>query len=76
MSKAIYRLHEWCAERIPGVQYPRQQLITRVPPAPFFKYQMPFWRRYLLLLFALIAIPLGLLMLFFAGLIIWAIFTA
>jgi hypothetical protein len=76
MSNAVYRLHEWLADRIPGMQYPKPIVITRVPPPPLFKNQMPLWKRYLLVLFACIAIPLGLVLLFFAGLALWAIFSA
>lgn len=69
----IFRLHEWCAERIPGVQYPKPQVILARPEPPLFKHQMPFWKRYLLILFAMAAIPFGLILLFFAGLVVWAI---
>lgn len=76
MSNAVFRLHEWLAERVPGMQYPKPQVITRVPPPPLFKHQMPFWKRYLLVLFASLAIPLGLIVLFFIGVFVWALFTA
>jgi hypothetical protein len=76
MQRTIYRLHEWLAERIPGMQYPKPLVITRVPAPPLFQHQMPFWKRYLLILFACFAIPIGLALLFLVGLFFWAMFTA
>lgn len=76
VSRALFKIREFFAEKIEFAQYPKQVLMPRQPAPPLFKHQMPFWKRYLLILFALIVIPLGLLLLFFVGLAIWAAFTA
>jgi hypothetical protein len=70
---SFFKMREALADRIPSMQYQKPQT---TPRAPFFKHQMPFWKRYLLVLFACFAIPLGLLLLFGVGLVAWAIITS
>ena len=61
MVSIRYRLHEWLADRLSWVQYPRQEYLSRdaMPKRRLFqfKYQMPWWER-------LVLIQLGLLVLF------------
>ena len=77
MSRVLFKIREFFAEEIKFVQYPKQVLMPRQPAQSFFANQMPLWRRALLVLFASIVIPFGLLIvLFFAGVWIWAMFTA
>jgi hypothetical protein len=76
MRAALFSVREWFAENFSGAQYPKQQLLPRQPAPPFFKHQMPFWKRYLLLLIGLIALGVAALLAFAIGMIVWAAFTA
>ncbi len=56
-----FRLHEWLADHVRWVQYPRQQYISAKqaaprPKRPFWRYQMPWWQRLSLFYFSLLAL--------------------
>lgn len=72
----IYRFNDWLASRFAGVQYPKQTLLPKQGPPPFFKHQMPAATRVILLIFAAIAIPIGLLGLLGIGLILFFVLKA
>jgi len=62
----IYRLHEWCAERIPWVQFP-------APLKAVKRSDVPIMGRFVLLMFGAAAIFAGMAGLGFAALMVWAI---
>lgn len=66
-----YRAQEWAADNFKGVQYPE-----KTAKKPFFKHEMPWSTRVLLVLFAMIVLPLCAIALFFIGLFFVSVFTA
>jgi hypothetical protein len=73
MASILFRAQEWLADRVPGVQYPRLQRINR---PLFFKTQMPWPLRVLLVLIGgglIVASAIALLLL---GVLAWAAIRA
>lgn len=72
-----FRLHEWLANHVKGIQYPRQQYLPDRSARPFFRYPMPWRQRIYLLQFGVIISLTGLVMsslgLFFAHIVVRAI---
>ncbi len=63
-----FRLHDWLADHVRRVQYPRQRYIPARPQRPFWRYQMPLLLRINLALASLAAL-LGSLVLLAVGLL-------
>jgi hypothetical protein len=63
------------AERYRWAQYPRQQLLPRQAPPPFFKVPMAWEARGLLVLFGSLGVAVGVVGLLVAGFVLWAIIT-
>jgi hypothetical protein len=68
----LTRAHEWAADNISWVQYPDVIGIKK----PFFKHQMPFWKRYLLFVVGIAGLLLSAILLFVIVWIVWAVITA
>ncbi len=81
MRSLRFRLHEWLADHVKWVQYPRQQYIPTAqvparPRRPFFKYQMEWWQRLTLFYAGLLAIIFGLAFLAVGGAIFYMVLVA
>ena len=70
------RAQEWLAERVNWVQYPRIRPLQSMKKRLFFATQMPFPLRVGLVLYGLIALGVCALVLFFLGVLFWALITA
>lgn len=79
MNRSLkYRLHEWAADKFQSVQYPSVKPMNESGKlqAPIkFAYPMPFWRRIDIILFSLGGIAIAGIVLFFLGMIAWALIT-
>lgn len=51
-------MREWAADNFKSVQYPGVQE-DGVVKKPFFKHQMPLWKRYLLLVYGVAGLLIG-----------------
>jgi hypothetical protein len=69
----VQRAHEWLADHVSWVQYPR---ITPMRRVSFFKTQMPWPTRVALVLFGSTTLVICAIALFFLGLLFWAALTA
>jgi hypothetical protein len=69
------RIQEWLAQRVGGVQYPQISSARNTRP-PFFKNDMTWERRALIVLVSIVVIVIGLVILAFACLVLWAIITS
>ncbi|WP_150102988.1 hypothetical protein [Sideroxydans lithotrophicus] len=74
-----FRLRDWLADRVRGIQYPRQQYMPQSTQRPFFRYQMPLWQRIAALQLGLFTTLAGLLLsaagLFVAYVFVKALFS-
>jgi hypothetical protein len=68
-----FRIHEWLAEHVKWIQYPGVQAVSS---SPFFKNQMHWSTRMMLVLLGCIVLIVCAIALFFLGLFFWAIITA
>lgn len=70
-----YRAREWAADNFKSVQYPDVHEEDK-PKQPFFKHQMPFWKRYFLFCIGVCGLLVGLtLMVAILG-FFWALITS
>lgn len=70
-----FRVREWWADHVKSAQYPRPILVS---PArePFFNNAMPLYLRFGLVVLGLVLLLAAALVLFFVGLLVWAMITA
>jgi hypothetical protein len=79
MPSLLYKLHNAAAERFRFVQFPKEQIIPAKSAPPFFKHQMPIWKRaalftggLVLILLSLPFIALGVLLLCAVGSVVFS----
>jgi len=67
----LYRAQGWLADNFRWAQYPREQLLPRVP-AP----SVPWEQRALLAMLGVVLILIAAVLAFFVSMLFWAMFTA
>lgn len=76
MPTLRFRVQEWLAERYRFVQFPHQQLLPRRPPPPFFRNDLPWYLRFGLAVFGLVAIGIAVVVIGGIALLTWATLTS
>lgn len=76
MASVLFRTHDWIAHRVRWVQYPRIVPRTANARLSFFKTQMPWPLRVLLVVIGVVVLIGCAIALFFLGVLFWAVITA